>query len=348
MAVRADDSVYQVNGVGVDVTAGNEVEAKSLGLARAKQQAFQDLIERLTLSEARASIPSIDNAALEQMIYGVSIPSEKMSRGQGRYLARVNVSFLPDAVRDWLQSNHIAYVETRSKKLVILPVMRDGTVDRLWQDGNVWLRAWGQLVLETGLVPVTLPLGDLSDIATVSAPQALAGDPERMQAIAQKYGADGVLLTVAQADMTAQGQLQNLSVTSRVIADGWPDAAYNHSAQGAADQDPMATMGRTAKQVLTAVEQDWKRRNLIDYSAGHQMMVVTAPLQSLNDWVHLRQALDRLAVVDRYVVETLSTTEAVVALDYVGTTEQLQTGLAQADMTLRYDDLEQRWLLSRQ
>lgn len=345
--VQADDSVYQVNGVGVDITAGNETEAKAKGIARAKRLAFDRLLERLTLSETRASIPAIDYNSLEQMIYGVSIASEKMSRGQGRYLARINVSFLPDAVRQWLQANSISYAETKSKKLVILPVLQEQGQNRLWTDGNTWLRAWGHMVLETGLLPVVLPLGDLSDIATISAAQALEGDEERMKAIAAKYGADGVLLTIAKPRSDGAGELAGLTATSRVYAAGWSGSSYSHTVDRQEGQEPIAVMSNAAARVLHSVEDDWKHRNLIDYSGDRQKMVVTAPLQSLNDWVNLRGVLDRLALVDTYVVETLSTTKAIIALDYLGSTEQLQTALAQADLTLRYDDIDQRWVLSR-
>lgn len=344
---RAEDSVYQVNGVGVDITAGNEAEAKAKGIACAKQLAFDRLLARVTLQEARAGIPSIDSKSLEPMIYGVSIASEKMSRGQGHYLARINVSFLPDAVRKWLQTNQVSYAETKSKKLVILPVLQEGAANRLWDDGNSWLNAWGQLALDGGLVPVVLPLGDLSDIATISASQALEGDQARLDAIAQKYGADGVLLTVAQPRLNDAGEIAQLTVSSRVYAAGWSQNAYNQSAKAQEGQDAQALMGYSVQRVLASIEDDWKRRNLIDYSGDRNKMVVTVPLQSLNDWVTLRNALDRLAVVDHYVLENLSTTQAVVALDYLGTTDQLQTALAQADMNLHYDTVEQRWTLAR-
>src|SRR5690606_14883088 len=104
-----------------------------------------------------------------------------------RYIAELTVQFQPDQIRQFLRSNGIAYAETRSQPVLVLPLYGPEESAVLWAGENPWLAAWQQHETGNELVPLVTPLGDLEDLTTVDAPQALAGDEEALRDMAERY-----------------------------------------------------------------------------------------------------------------------------------------------------------------
>src|SRR3546814_9903356 len=124
-----------------------------------------------------------------------SVAHEKI--GGGHYIASLTVRFNPEEVRQLLRARDIPYAETVSRPVLVLPVYVAAGAARLWDGPNPWFDAWAAQPPAEGLQPLTVPLGDLSDVTEISAEQAMAGDAERLRSIAQKYGAFGTLVAVA-------------------------------------------------------------------------------------------------------------------------------------------------------
>lgn len=242
--------LYAVSGILVDETAANEVEAKQIGIRQAKRQAFQTLIDRLTLppgtvsteytdpsstggqtglnspntspdaSPAPLSHPPIavpDDDRLEFMLRDVSFQDERF--GGGRYLATMTIRFQSAAVNQFLQRNGAAYLAEPSRRTVILPIYRDAGGDQLWSEFNPWLEAWGGLDGGGLIVPFTVPLGDLADITAIDVDRALAIDGPSINAIAARYGAGAVVIVLA-AHSADGGILVEISS----YGTGWPPA----------------------------------------------------------------------------------------------------------------------------
>ena len=84
--------------------------------------------------------------------------------------------------------------ETVSKLVMVLPVFQSAGALILWDDPNPWRDAWASRPKKQGLVPTLLPLGDLADMASIGAEQAMDGDRQRLNAIAGRYGASDTLV----------------------------------------------------------------------------------------------------------------------------------------------------------
>lgn len=248
LQARAQD-LYEITDIAVDETAGNEVEAKQIGVVNAKRAAFARLLERLTLPPSLSSVepaipaeagveaaptvpPETDPAAnpsaapvglppipeddrLEFMIRDVSFVEEKF--GGGRYLANLTVRFQAAAVNQYLQRSGTAYLGSPSPLAVILPVYRDANGDQLWSETNPWLDAWWRLDGKGTVVPYTVPLGDLTDIGAVDAQRAVAVDAPSINAIAAQYGAGAVMMPIA--SLTPDGGVQ---IALSTFGAGWP------------------------------------------------------------------------------------------------------------------------------
>ncbi len=341
-AQQAD--VFAVNGLAVNETAADEVKAKEQAVAKGSIRALGLLLQRLTLEQDWQRLPEIGADRINNYIRDISFANEKI--GGGRYLADVTYRFQPAAVRDLLSGASIPYSETESRPMVVVPVLQVADGALLWDEGNVWLSGWAAASLPPGLLPIVVPLGDLSDVAAIGVRQALAGEPEGLARIAAKYNAGGVLVAVARPAQVSGGGT-TLDVRVSAFGPGWDGTSYEQTFNAAAGTEPVAFHQTAAERISHALLAQWKQANLIRFGEGTQSLQVFVPVSGLRDWLSVRARLSRVATVRDAMVGRISTTEAEVDIRYIGDLARLQLALSQQKLSLAQDPLDGRWRLTQ-
>ncbi len=321
--------VFDISGVRVDVTAENAAAARTQALAEGQRKAYEMMLKRLTLRADWPRLPSPSAQTVEALVRDFSVIEEKTS--SVRYIAALAYRFKPGEVRALLINSDIPFAETPSKPVLVLPVLKDGSSFLLWEEPNPWRAAWERRPLVIGLVPTLLPLGDLADVAAISADQALAGDAARLRALAQRYGASDAM--VAFGTLTSSGGSPALQVSLNRYGDilAYPTriSAFNAN-PGESVEDMMA---RVANEVTLQIEDDWKKENIVRHGAA-SLLPVVVPLNSLAEWLAVRDRLGGVALVGGMEGIVLSRDQARLNLRFSGTLDQLQTAMAQADLRL--------------
>ncbi|MGE4219296.1 MAG: DUF2066 domain-containing protein [Alphaproteobacteria bacterium] len=337
--------VYTATGVPVDEKAADGVEAKRQGLVAGQRTGLRMVMEQITLNEDHDRLPNPGNDAIRGLVRDFSVESEKF--GGGRYLAQLTVRFRADGVRQLLQERGIPFAETASGPLVVLPVYQAGGRTTLWDEPNPWLAAWGRYTMTGGLVPLKLPLGDLADVTTINAEQALAGKPENVAAIARKYGAVGALAVAGQLDPAGRDGGPLLQVSMTRYSSGMESSTIVQGYAGRAGTTQDALFDAAVADMVGQLQEAWKRENLLrpGASTSEQWLQVRVPIAQLGDWLAVRDRLNRIPTVTRTEVARLSTREAVLDLRYRGTPEQLRIAMAQQSLNLDYRQDIQNWVL---
>ena len=360
-AARAE-SVFTVNDVPIDAEAASSAEARELAIAEGQHAAWEILLRRLTVESAGARPPAPSVAALANMVGGYSIGNELVSAT--RYRAALTVDFDPRAVRRLLRDHDIAYAETVSKPVLVVAVHLDRRGAQLWGEANRWRRAWEERAPRGGLVPLLLPLGDVIDLGTVDAAQALASDKKALTALAGRYGTSELVVVAggipelgttaaiagqgggaardpedvaaepadaeASDDPSVAGLAMTLSVR-RITAGG--NRGLDETLIGRAGETRGALFGRVVEWVVAVLEHDWKLANLVRYDRERALRVAV-PVRSLSDWVAIRRRLEGLAVIAAVDIGSLSRSAAALTLRHFGTPDQLRLALEQADLVL--------------
>jgi hypothetical protein len=336
LPARAAD-VFTVGPVPVDVTGKSAAQAREEARVEGQRRAFQMLVERLTLASDRARLPRVDDAMLNNLVQDFSVANERSSAV--RYLADLTFRFRPEPVRRLLRGAGIPFAETPSKPVVVLPVLVADGGPVLWDSPNPWRDAWANRRAQGGLVPFIVPTGDLSDLAAVDAPQALAGDKASFDKISQLHGNGDALVTTARA----RGAGVYETVTTRYGAGGGPQGLTQtwRANQGESEE---ALLARAADGVAAAVEDVWKQENLLRFGQAARL-AVSVPVSSLDDWVGVRDRLAGIAAIQRADLVALSRNEARLELVYVGDPAQLKLALAQRDLDL--EEGNPNWTLRR-
>ncbi len=328
-AARAD--VFTVSDVAVDATADTAAAAREQALLDGQRQAFRRLVERLALRKDLDKLPPVDDAALTNMLQDYEVVEEKTS--PVRYLARLTYRFKPGPVRMLLRGAGLGFAETPSKPVLVLPVYELARAYYLWDDPNPWREAWSRLPPRDGLVPLAVPLGDLADIADISAEQAVRGVRDRLTAIARRYEAGDVLVAVARLGIDPVTNKRKLEVRiSRYgTAEQRPDTVQTFPLDPGRSADEV--FDEAARSVAEEVEELWKRDNLLQFDQVDRISVVV-PIDFLEDWLEIARRLDNVAFINRKVLTYISLTEARVDLHFIGDVAQLRLALAQNDLVL--------------
>jgi hypothetical protein len=248
----------------------------------------------------------------------------------------MTVRFNPAAVRRFLADNELAHAETQSKPVVVVPVFGPAELARVWEEGNPWWAAWATRPPGGGLVPLIVPLGDLSDIGTLNAGQALSGDMAALGRLAERYGAEDLLITQA----VVQGDPELGPVALQVGTSRLGRRQQNTTIEtfGQAEGEDLAQLyARAVETVAEGVQEDWKQRNLLRPGLA-QRITVAVPFEGLEDWLKIRRLLQGVAGVQRSDIVALSRTKGEIDISFVGDEQQLVLAMAQSDLELFVDD----------
>jgi hypothetical protein len=343
----AEKNVFHVEGVTVDARAQDELAAKTMGLTAAKQHALQLLLTRLSPLHDHDRLPEADSKAMNELVRDFSLADERF--GGGRYLASLTVRFNPPAVRDLLRDHNIPFAETKSLPVLVLPVHQMYGTNLLWDNPNPWFDAWRRVLADDpqrgdGLLPLKLPNKDLSDLTVISAAQAIGGDAKKLNAIAGKYGAAGVLVAAATVLKNQRGAAASVEASLAPYGREQGTPAPSRRFDAFKNETGPDFLTRVARHLFTNAEEDWKNTNLLSESV-EQNFTVLATFHSFKEWLTLRRRLDGVAPVRDIDIARLSIHEATLALRFIGELSQLKIAMAQRNLDLSYIQVDDQWTL---
>jgi len=341
--------IYTVRDVAVDETAATAAEARQTALAVGQRRAFRRLMDRLVPEDQHPLIPEVDANTLQYYVRDFSVDNERTSAV--RYLADLTFRFNPEEVRSLLRNGGVPFAETRSKPVLVLPVFSGPAVEQggseatLWLDANPWRDVWAQRPGDDGLVPLTVPLGDLDDIAAIDAERALAGDPQALRAMAERYGAGDVLVTAASLSGDPEAGSAVLQVETKRYVDGSPGATRRDKLVQVGGEPYEGFLERAAARVDNAIQEEWKQQYLLQFG-NQRSILVFVPLGGLDDWLTVRRRLEGVPAIQQSTLSALSRKEAQLEISFVGDEQRLTRALAQRDLFLALRP-DSNWELTR-
>jgi hypothetical protein len=329
------DGVFTVLEVDVDVTAKTAAAAREKALVNGHRDAFDRLMMRLVPRNRRQEVPEVDADQIAQLVRSFGVDQEKTSAV--RYLAKLRFAFDRDATRRFLRESGPPFAETRSKSVLVLPVLRRAGVYLLWDAQNTWRKAWSALPPPDGLVPMMVPRGDLADINDISADQAVEGRQDRLDVILARYGATDAILALAVVDTRRLGNAPTIQITITRFGAQDADRLTVLSVVAEPGTSIEQTIAAAAPRAATQIEEDWKLDNLLRFDLPKELIAML-PLNDLSDWVIMERLLSEIAFIEASELLALSRDGATVRLRYFGNQEQLALALSQRDVRLAEDD----------
>lgn len=315
---------FLIEAVPVDASGPNTVAARERGLDQGRMAAYRRLIRRLLPVEAQAAVASLSQSEVIDLVQEFSVANERSSAV--RYLADLTIKFNPSSVRALFGSRQVPFAEIPSRALVIVPVTRlDAAAPAMvWGDPDPWLAAFARLPPSDGLVPLLIPLGDMSDISALTVEQALSGDVDALRSFAAARGADGAIVAVVETSPETPDAVQ-VTVSEFRNGGGRFDTTIATAGRGLSLLDP--ALDQAAAATLREVEEAWKRRTMLEVGVAGEIVAIS-DIAALADWLTLKTKLRNVPIVTRVDLQAMTRNRVQVAVAHAGTTDQLRAALA--------------------
>lgn len=310
----AADAVYTVD-VSVDVTDVNAAKAREKAMTSANRKAFETVVRKLTTSQQAAPLLNLSDNQILNFIKEVSVVSEKSSNV--RYIADLTVTINENILKSYMAEKEIQSVVAASSKVVIVPVFRAFETDKplLWEDDNVWRKAWENKAPRNSLITIT----SLPYFGGINADAALSFNNEALETVRLNNNANDVYVADAVFDgidglkinLSSLNSSTNAVETIRVAGDrNLPDDLF----------------ARAIDEVSSKIENKIKIRNIAENQMQTSIDVIYN-FSSLSDWVSAEKSIRSIPYVRNLQVTAMTTGKVQFRLEFVGTDEKMLQAL---------------------
>ncbi len=305
-------NMYLVRDIPVDVTDENATIAREKAITGAQERGFYQLLERLTLPSDMKDLPVLTTEDMLNLVQDYSVANEKTS--SVRYIADVSVQFNPEAIQTFFQEYHVPYITSAADKSLIFPVYRpDASSDvQLWQEDNPWLQVWQNEVFNSDLVPLVVPIGDLTDRAVISEDSLSDEMNLDMTPLYRRYQALSALMVEAAVNK----DLHQVKITIRPFQN---ERSYVGVISFFEPLDaPLKTvLKRAGHRVIPMLEKKWREQNAVRFD-NPSSLVTIVPIQNLAEWIQIRERLDQIKLIKQYVVKAVRKDQAQIEIFFAG------------------------------
>lgn len=326
-AAPADSKMFSAGGIKVDVTAETAAKAREQALQDGQKRALMVVMERITPDYVVEQLAELVPDDIINMVRDMSVSNEKTS--SVRYMATLDVSFNADAVRDLLRQNGLPYVRTSGKQLLILPVYKRSPAASpvLWDEDNPWLRAWSNRTVESYMIPLTVPAGDLADNNLLNVEQVVQGDLKAAENLAKRYEAEGILVV----RMTRNGAV--FTVDAMAMDEATASEIKNFSFTLPLKKNTAATYANAVKKVVNHLENVWKRDQMVQFNEVTPLIAMV-PVSTVKQWTVIQKRLDRIPLISSYNLQAARAGVLQLTIFFAENLDRLQKEMAKRMLKL--------------
>jgi Uncharacterized protein conserved in bacteria (DUF2066) len=323
--VRASD-VFAVDGIDVDVLAPTAQQARDAAFRQGYRKGWEKLWQKLTGKE---KAPGVGDGQLETMVTAVDVTSERLSAK--RYVARLGIAFDPAAVRRILASSGSSFALSRSRPMILLPVLEDGGMRFAYEPGNSWAEAWGRFGVGRTQIDYVRAAGSPTDVLLLS--PFITGDrsPDRARIALMRYQADGFILARARVFRTFSGGPVSVAFDARPGLSAPVAERFTLSAKSDAELPALfdQAIERLDRSLNVALRGTFTTRAPVALGSTGKTggIEVTVPTLSMESWVDWKKRIQRAASVTSVGLSSLAEGESRLQLSFSGNLDQLRFDL---------------------
>jgi hypothetical protein len=332
------ENPYLVDGINVDITADNAVEAREQAFEAAQIKGYEELAKRLLSAEELAEFETPDINTISAYVRDYEVTNEKLSAVRYNGVYKIRFSKKAFAQTQMSEEEGIQNIVQNGDTLVLPFYQRSGR-SFLWQ-ANPFMQAFVRARNNNMAGRAIIPVGDIDDITQVRDQQALSYNPSRLNAMRLRYQAKQVAILTAspvpQVDGTQNIQLSFYKaqaygpelvrqVTIRSFFGENEDQLYNRVVMEASK-----ILGRAP--IAAAQGQNINIPAPFDGPAA----MITAQLNffSVREWIETKRKIEGIRSVSALQVQSMSPRAAMLGIKFTGGEENLRAALAQAGLSL--------------
>lgn len=323
--------LYTVEGIDVDVTAKNALEAREKAFSEAQVKAYETLSERLVNSGEQSAVQELDAETISFMVQDFEVTKEQLSAK--RYKGTYTIRFNPDSFQQQVINQGQSYSDIPRGSVLVLPFYQTGSNTVLWDSTNPFLSAWARSREINGEIASTVvPIGDIEDVSQINEFSPLNYDPVKLERMRDRYGANEVSIILASPEvgMSGVGNVRLSLYSARIRG---PEFSGQMTIEGNAGETTAQLYDRVVSKIKQQYKSDWKQETAVA-SMDTQSFPAVMSFTSVREWIDAKQKLERVPGMASVIVNRLTPREASMALNYQGDVQRLAIALERSGLRL--------------
>jgi hypothetical protein len=336
----AEDSVFTIQNVKVDVTAKNAVSAREQAFRQAQTTAFNQLIERLLSKDEIDRFIKPETSIISSLVKDYEITEEQLSAV--RYIGTYTFRFKNKEIKNLLASQGTLYTDVGSKPVLVLPFYQKGAEAILWGESNPFLSAWKRVNTYQGLVPIIVPIGDLEDVSDIETFSPIEYNPDNISNIVERYRAREAIIILATPQWTSNvnsdySTPSYINILMYQTTSTMPLYYKSLRVQAREDDNLETLFDLVVRDVQKTLQEEWKSKTIIDPSQNTQNNTIKFRVRfnTMKEWIDTQAALKKVRAIEKTTLLSLTPNQASLEILFEGSPQRLQIALSQADLSIK-------------
>ncbi len=328
--------LYQVDNIPISAEVNNAKEARAVAIANGQVDAFWQLVRKMVKNDDLIRIPLLGQNEVVDFVQNVSLVDEKTTAT--KYMAFMTVTFKPRAIQDFLTENQVPFLVQAPPAALIVPVYRHGDAVWLVEAESPVYSALKGIVSKNGLFEWVLPESD-EDTAAIIRDAWMNPDVNVWGDVLAGIGVGRLVLW----EVTQAGPM--VSVTTKafpVEQEEWDQISFQTIVPSGNVRTAVPILFERTEALL---EKNWRSVKTNNLETPNSFYI-TVPINSISDWVDIRQKLGKTGFLDGLDVRGFRPRQVFVALQFKGTGEQLNDRLKSIGLQIKPVASSSAWELT--
>lgn len=152
--------IYKVENTIIKKNYNIEKYDKNKAIIEAINSSFSKFAKRILVEDEYWKIKNIDFLNINESIVKFNILEEKKNKNE--FIFKTLITFDRKKTQDLLNNRNIVYTDTISSPVILLPIIKNKNIIKLWED-NIFLLKWNSDEDKNNLVKYLIPSGDIED-----------------------------------------------------------------------------------------------------------------------------------------------------------------------------------------
>jgi hypothetical protein len=317
---KASQNIYEVENIQINTSAPTPAQARDLAIANAQKNGLVILLNRLNVNSK--IIEDSSNDEISDLVRSRQIIDENIAGNN--YSAMFNLVFAKDFVDDFLLRKNISANSSKSTSLAIsenkaallIPVKILKTQALLWEVNNEWKGTLERILQDQLNSKLKIPIGDLSDIATVNVEEISNYNYQQFEPLLEKYHCDFVYLAFFDYD-----SIDNKTIITLKTIRKFKTTEVKLSLVNVDRLDYVNFLSKTAQRTIEYLlnPQNFSANSEIsnDQKSTQNILQLTILVSSLDEWLVVKNKIEASNLINQMEIKSILQGKVKISVNYI-------------------------------
>ena len=297
-----------VKNIYIELELKENVDHRTIAIEASYKIALSRYLKWITLKETSDIINLVDLLEARDYVSGYSIENEKYKKE--KYSALITVTFEKNKLEKFLESKNIEFFSKKGPKTLIIPIINFEQRLILWDDPNPWFDVWLRRPLDSNLNLFTLPTGEVDDLITLSAQDAINLKYFKIKKLANKYEAEQAYILLVNVE--SKNEKINLSIE---VYDGFTqEVIFSSDIENIEINNFDYNLNVLADTFADYFDDLWVKENLDNINSETKVLAKIS-YKKYNEWIKIKKFLINNEKILKYNILIISNKNALIELN---------------------------------